>query len=103
MSTTELQTQLYTVRQFSKRHQWISESGLRWLLFNRKSNGLEKSGAIIMLGRKLLIDEAKFLGWVRHQGQDRAAVKPRRKMGGTRQKTHKKPSVKKEVVGASEK
>ena len=75
MRTTELETPLYTVRQFAQRHTWITLGGLRWLLFNRKFNGLEKSGAIIMLGRKLLIDEQLFLQWLRHQGQDRVDVK----------------------------
>ena len=70
MGTTELQTQLYTVRQFTQKHTWITLGGLRWLLFNRKFNGLEKSGAIITIGRKLVIDEQKFLAWLRHQGRE---------------------------------
>ena len=66
METVQIQDQrILTVKQFALRHTWISESGLRWLLFNRKSNGLQKSGAIIMLGRKLLIDEQNFLAWLR--------------------------------------
>ncbi len=72
MSTVESQTRLFTVRQFANRHQWISEGGLRWLLFRRDSNGLEESGAIIKIGRKILIDEQLFLQWLRQQGQDRA-------------------------------
>ena len=75
MSTSEQDIPLYTVKLFCERHKWISEGGLRWLLFNRKLNGLQKSGAIIMIGRKLLIDEQKFFAWLRHQGQDRVDVK----------------------------
>lgn len=47
-------------------------SSLRWHLFNRESNGLDS--AVIQLGRKLLIDEAAFVVWLRSQ---RGAHKPR--------------------------
>lgn len=70
MTTVEPQTQLYTVRQFARHHEWISEGGLRWLLFRRDANGLQASGAIIRMGRKILIDEQEFLRWLRHRGRE---------------------------------
>lgn len=85
MSTVESHTQFYTVKQFAQRHEWITPGGLRWLLFGRDTNGLQESGAIINIGRKLLIDEQQFLKWLRHQGQDRVnAIQ-----AGTRSKSAK--------------
>jgi len=48
---------LLTVGQFCARHKFITESALRFQIFNQGENGLEKSGAILRLGRKILIEE----------------------------------------------
>ena len=53
-----------TVLQFCENHPAFRRGGLRALIFNRKSNGLSKSGAIIHIGRKILIHETKFFAWV---------------------------------------
>ena len=58
---------LYTCNQFHNRHQWVSVASLRWLIFKRDTNGLEASGAIVRLGRKVLIDEANFFTWLKNQ------------------------------------
>ena len=55
---------LLTVRQFCNRHSFITEGGMRFQIFNRQTNGLGKSGAIVRLGRKILIDEEKYFGWM---------------------------------------
>ena len=55
---------LLTVRQFAERHPFLSESGLRYQIFNAKTNGLEAAGAIVRLGRRVLIDEEKFFVWI---------------------------------------
>jgi hypothetical protein len=57
----------FTVNQFSVKHPAFSKGGLRSLIFNENSNGLAKSGAIVRIGRKVLIDEAKFFGWIEAQ------------------------------------
>ncbi|MDO9160896.1 MAG: hypothetical protein Q8N35_06170 [Methylococcaceae bacterium] len=59
----------FTVQQFAKRHPAFNTGGLRALIFNENSNGLAKSGAIVRIGRKVLIDEAKFFAWVESQNQ----------------------------------
>jgi len=51
-----------TVRQLAEKYPAFSESGIRWLLFNRKTNGL--SSAVTKLGKKVLIDNEKFEEWV---------------------------------------
>src|ERR1044071_3076790 len=55
-----------SVKEFVKKHPSYNEGGLRWLLFHRRTNGLE--AAVIRHGRRLLIDERKFFEWeARHR------------------------------------
>ena len=49
-----------TVAQFSQKHKAFPVGGLRFRIFNEHQNGLAESGAIIRIGRKVLIHEAKF-------------------------------------------
>lgn len=66
---------LFTVRQFSEKYPAFSESSLRNLIFlagerytskgDIPGNGLHK--ALVRIGRKLLIDEVKFLDWLDKQ------------------------------------
>jgi hypothetical protein len=37
---------------------------LRHQIFNEEKNGLKESGAIIRLGKKILVDEVKFFAWI---------------------------------------
>jgi hypothetical protein len=67
--------QLLTVKQFALAYPAFTEAAMRNLIFkahNRASsrgevtgNGLLKSGAIIRLGRRILIDDQAFFAWVR--------------------------------------
>ena len=59
----------FTVQQFIKKHQAFTIGGLRSLIFNEHTNGLAESGAIVRIGRKVLIDEAKFFAWVESQNK----------------------------------
>ncbi len=43
----------------------FTESGLRWLVFNAKDNGF--SSCIVRIGRKVLIDLARFENWLDEQ------------------------------------
>jgi hypothetical protein len=66
---------LLTVRQFSDKHPAFTQGALRNLIFlaeSRKTskgiiqgNGLDS--ALVRIGRKLLIDEAKFFQWIDEQ------------------------------------
>ena len=60
-----------TVNQFIAKHTAFTLGGLRAWIFNSNTNGLKESGAIIRIGRKVLIDESLFFGWV--QSQQKAA------------------------------
>jgi hypothetical protein len=67
-----------TVEQCSARNPAFTVPALRNLIFKAESrpssrgeipgNGLAESGAIIRLGRRVLLDEAKFLAWVAQAG-----------------------------------
>lgn len=62
MTTT---TELLTVAQMAARHPAFSQASLRHWIFHASDNGLAASGALLRLGRKILIDEAAFIRWVR--------------------------------------
>ncbi len=58
-----------TVTQFIEKHIAFKNGGIRALIFNEYSNGLAKSGAIVRIGRKTLIDETKFFTWIESQNK----------------------------------
>ena len=72
---------LYTVAQFSVAHPAFTQAALRNLIFKAgprhsskgaiPGNGLIEAGAIVRIGRKVLIDEDRFFDWVRQQNGDR--------------------------------
>lgn len=55
---------LFTVSQFVERHSFVSNGGLRFQIFNARQNGLEEAGAILRMGRRILIDEKKYFAWI---------------------------------------
>lgn len=58
---------LLTVQQFTAKHNAFALGGMRALIFNELKNGLASSGAVLRIGRKVLIDEGKFFSWVENQ------------------------------------
>lgn len=60
-------TQILTVEQTAREIPALTEAAIRWQLFHRESNGLTKSGAVITVGRRVLIDLPKFIDWLRSQ------------------------------------
>jgi len=62
---SEATSGIVTVEELVRRHTWLSVGGLRWLLFNRATNGFGASGAIVPWGRKLFLDEARTIDWIR--------------------------------------
>ncbi len=58
-----------TVQQFHQRHPAFTLGGLRHQIFNEHTNGLAKSGAVIRNGRRVLINELKYFGWLEAQNQ----------------------------------
>jgi len=60
---------LLTVSQFAKENPAFTVGGLRWQIFNETNNGLKEVGAIIRIGRKVLIDADRYFDWVYSQNQ----------------------------------
>lgn len=65
---------LLKVSQVIERNPGLSEGGVRWDLFHRDQNGLAATGAVIRRGRHLLLDEDRYLAWMRTAGQTWRAV-----------------------------
>jgi hypothetical protein len=60
-------SELLSIAQFCERHPAFSVGGIRSALFYR-GDIAEQAGAIARFGRRVLIDEQKFLTWVRTGG-----------------------------------
>jgi hypothetical protein len=58
-----------TVLQFTEKHKAFTVGGIRGLIFNEETNGLAESGAIVRIGRKVLLHEPKFFDWVQDQNK----------------------------------
>jgi hypothetical protein len=66
---------LLTVRQFAEKHPAFQQGSLRNLIFLAESRNTSKGKiagngldvALVRVGRKLLIDEAKFFQWIDSQ------------------------------------
>jgi hypothetical protein len=56
---------LLTIRQFVQHQSGMTEGGVRWAIFHADSNGLAESGAIVRFGRRVLIDTALWMTWLR--------------------------------------
>ena len=79
---------LYPVEQFAKKQAAFTAPALRNLIFKGETrqstkgeipgNGLIECGAIVRIGRKVLIDEDRFFEWVRRQNR---STKPALKAG----------------------
>ena len=52
---------IFTVEQVAKKIPALTEPAIRWHLFNRELNGLTKSGAVIKVGRRVLLDLPKYV------------------------------------------
>lgn len=42
----------------------FSEPSLRWMIFQAKANGLQASGALVRVGRRVYLDPDKFDAWI---------------------------------------
>ena len=65
----QLRPILLTVKQFCQEHPAFTQGGMRWLLFHRQQNGLER--AVVKVGRRVLIDVEEFFAWINEQNPTR--------------------------------
>jgi len=52
-----------TVKQLVEKRPYLTEASVRWLLFNRAQNGLNRVGAVFKIGKKVLIEDEKWDEW----------------------------------------
>jgi len=75
---------LFSVAQFSERRPAWTQAALRNFILNSEDrinsrgeripgNGLAEAGAIVRVGRRVLIDEGAFFRWIAEQQKRRAA------------------------------
>lgn len=55
---------LISIPQLAEKHKALTEGSIRWRIFNAKQNGLEQSGAILRNGKRIFLDEDKFMNWL---------------------------------------
>jgi hypothetical protein len=58
---------LKSVSQFCETYPIFSIGAMRSYIFFEDQNGLKASGAILRLGRKILINDEKFMEWIENQ------------------------------------
>lgn len=66
------QSQYLTVAQAAEKYPCFTVAGLRWQLFNRATNGFDR--CVIRTGRRVRIDEAEFVAWLRDQRERKVAT-----------------------------
>jgi hypothetical protein len=57
-----------TVNQLVQKQPCLTIGGVRMWIFHEEKNGLKQSGAIMRIGKKLIIDEDKFFAWLMTRG-----------------------------------
>lgn len=60
---------LKSVKLFILDNPSFTHGGIRSMIFNEETNGLKDSGAILRVGRKILINEHKFYDWIKAQNE----------------------------------
>ena len=58
-----------TINQLTEQHPCFTKGGMHHYVFNSKFNGLDKSGAIKRVGRRILIDVERFFQWIEDQNE----------------------------------
>jgi len=69
--SVEAPTVFLTVRQFCERHAWARPGGLRHAIFHGDTTGF--SACVVRFGRKVLLDEAKVIAYLRGARETEAA------------------------------
>ncbi len=69
-----MSTNLKSVNQFLDDNTAFTNGGIRALIFNAETNGLNKHGVIVRIGRKILIDENLFFTWLDSINNNRSAA-----------------------------
>lgn len=59
------ESRFFTVENLAKKYQpaGVTKGGIRWLLFNRETNGFAR--CVVRVGRKIMIDDVEYVSWLR--------------------------------------
>lgn len=68
MSNNSNSPKLFKIKDWP--HAWPTETGFRYFIHNRKSNGFDK--VILKVGKHVLIDEKKFFEWVEERNKEKS-------------------------------
>ncbi len=60
---------LFSVSQFIEKNPAFTNGGIRSIIFHSDKNGLAQSGALLRIGRKILIHSTNFYKWIEDQNQ----------------------------------
>ncbi len=63
-ATPESNRRLITIDAWPDFHPWPTANGLRFYVKHRHTNGLDKHGAVLRVGRRILIDSDRFHKWI---------------------------------------
>ena len=77
LNEQNIQTRLIPLTEWQKYHSWPPIGGLRHLVFHEKTNGFHR--VVRRVGRRVLLDEAAFFGWVNSNNPQAIEVKNERK------------------------
>jgi hypothetical protein len=64
---TAVSGDLYTINQYIEKRPCFTNGGLRYAIFHAGEE-LEQVGAIVRFGRKILIDDDRFMSYIRDGG-----------------------------------
>lgn len=74
MSEKTIKERIYcTVNQLSEEEGIHTPGAIRQLIFHEHDNGLAKSGAIIRIGRRVIVHKLKWFAWMDAQSEVNAA------------------------------
>lgn len=71
-----MEKSLFTISQFTDKHIFLTQGALRYQIFCREKNKLAESGAIVRMGRRVLIDEGRYFAWIDSQQKDGYEKRP---------------------------
>ena len=89
MNTSNDAPQYLTIRQFVEKQPAFTTGGVRAIVFYCE-DAAEKAGAIARLGRRILIDEPRFLAWVRDGGAREISGDAKRKLKSVKNQSEAK-------------
>jgi hypothetical protein len=68
--TANKEQPLLSVKEFCVTYPSFKEGGIRHYIFHEHTNGLSKSGGVVRIGKKVMVNVEKFFWWVNTNGKN---------------------------------